>query len=107
MSRDERKMLYQLQSLDVGYNISDKIFFGPAIYSKDLFKEQCLLHLEDSKGTYSKTSNANKNEILKGILRQLCVTLNPFKSKGLGWKYLIESLIRDATKTMQSGRNSS
>ena len=36
--------------MEVGYIIADKNY-GAVVYSKELFKEQCLLHLEDGKGT--------------------------------------------------------
>ncbi len=35
--------------MNVGYNIADENY-GAVVYSKKLFKEQCLLHLEDGKG---------------------------------------------------------
>jgi hypothetical protein len=41
--------------IDVGYNIADKNY-GAVVYSKNLFKEQCLLHLEVGKGTYIKST---------------------------------------------------
>jgi hypothetical protein len=46
------------------------------IYSKDLYREQCRLHLEDDKGTYCKVEKTKEGILddvflkLKGILKQ-------------------------------------
>ena len=88
----------QMRELDVGYNTADKNL-GAVVYSKDLFKEQCLLHLEDSKGTYRKIEDQTKEDILK-----LRLVLLPFKKHGLGWANIAESIIRDSKNALNKGK---
>ncbi len=66
--------------MDVGYNIADKNY-GAVVYSIKLFKEHCLLHLEDGKGTYCKTFDQTREDILEEILSLLHTILIPFKNK--------------------------
>ena len=65
-----------MQELDVGYNIADTNY-GAVVYSKTLFKEQCLMHLEDGKGTYCKTVDQTREDILEEILSRLCIISGP------------------------------
>ena len=65
-----------MRELDVGYNIADKNY-GPVVYSQKLCKEQCLLHLEDGKGTYWKITDRTKEDILEEVLLQLRCSLMP------------------------------
>ena len=51
-----------MREFDVGYNTADKNY-GAVVFSKELSKEQCLLHLEDSKGTYCRITNQKKEDI--------------------------------------------
>jgi hypothetical protein len=48
VSKAEQSVITRMQEMDVGYNTADKNY-GAVVYSKNLFKEQCLLHLEDGK----------------------------------------------------------
>ena len=50
ITKAEQNVIARMREIDVGYNIADKNY-GAVVYSKDLFKEQYLLHLEDGKGT--------------------------------------------------------
>ncbi len=62
LNRAESAALKSAQSLDVGYNNSDKNY-GPTVYSKELAREQCHLHLEEQeKGTYHKIIDETKEE---------------------------------------------
>ena len=81
ISKAELEMIHKLQELDVGYNIADKNY-GSVVYSKQLFKEQCLLHLEDEKGTYRKIVNRTKEDILEDIFFRLRLILLRFKRLG-------------------------
>ena len=48
ITKAEQCVIMRMGELDVGYNISDKNY-GAVVYLKDLFREQCLMHLEDEK----------------------------------------------------------
>ena len=50
ITKAEQCVITRMREFHVGYNIADKNY-GAVVYSKDLFKEQCLMHLEDEKGT--------------------------------------------------------
>ncbi len=52
-----------MQEMDVGYNTAGKNY-GAVVYSKNLFKEQCLLHLKDGKGTYCKIAGVTSTQNL-------------------------------------------
>ena len=89
---------------DVGYNKSDKNY-GPTLYSRTLFREQCRLHLEDQdSGTYRKVVGETKEDILKGILQKLKAILCYFREEGDAWAYICNALIREATSAVQKGR---
>ena len=68
---------------EVGYNNADKNR-GPVIYSKDLYAEQCRLHLEGDKGTYGRIFDRTNEDIVKEILMMLCCILVPFKKHSEG-----------------------
>ena len=55
----KQAVIKRMREFDVGYNIDDKNY-GAVVYSKELSKEQCLLHLEDSKGTYCRITDQTK-----------------------------------------------
>jgi hypothetical protein len=59
--------------------------------SKNLFKEECLLHLEDDKGTYWKTVDQIREDILEEIPSRLCIILILFKMQGM--EHVAESII--------------
>lgn len=69
VSLRERTLLRTLQARDIGYNISDKNF-GPVLYSRDLYLEQCEKHLRDEKGTYMHTAKPT-DLILEDVARRL------------------------------------
>ena len=52
-------MIQTLLGYSVGYNISDKML-GPVLYSRNLYLDQCKLHLEDREETYERTSELKK-----------------------------------------------
>ena len=47
----EQSVFKRKREFDAGYNTTDKNY-STVVSSKDLSKEHCLLHLEDTKGTY-------------------------------------------------------
>ena len=59
-----------MRESDVRYNIADKNY-STVVYPKELSKEQCLLHLEDSKGTNCRITDQTKEHILDEILSKL------------------------------------
>lgn len=69
MPRSERTLIRNLQDRAVGYNISDKNF-GPVLYSRDLYIEQCEKHLRDVKGTYQHTEKP-RDLILQDVVQRL------------------------------------
>ena len=81
----EQSVIKRMREFDVVYNIADKNY-GAVVYSKELSKEQCLLHLEDGKGTYCRITDQTKEDILNEILSKLCMILIPFKKLDKGWK---------------------
>jgi hypothetical protein len=89
--------------MDVGYHTADKNL-GSVVYSKDLFKEQCLLHLEDRKGTYCKIVDQTKEDILEDVFLKLRLILVPFKKHGQGWANMAESIIRDSKSVVKKGK---
>lgn len=104
LSAAERSAIASVLRLDVGFNSSDKNY-GPVLYSRELSREQCRLHLEDaSKGTYRKIVDENKGDILNGILLTLRSLLCRFKDIGDSWAYVCNSLIRDASNAVKAGR---
>jgi hypothetical protein len=84
ITQAEQSVLLQMSESDIGYNIADKNR-GPVVYSKDLYREQCQLHLEDDKGTYGKVEKT-KEDILENVLLKLKGILIPFKKHGECWK---------------------
>ena len=65
----ERKIIRTVLNKYVGFNDSDKNF-GPVLYSRDLYLEQCQKHLYDGKGTYEYTAKP-KDLILNDVARRL------------------------------------
>ena len=103
ITQAERSVLLRMNESEVGYNNADKNR-GPVIYSKDLYAEQCRLHLEDDKGTYGKIVNQTKEDIIEEILQKLCGILIPFKKLGEGWNAVCCSILRDASSVAKEGR---
>ena len=104
LTKSERSALKQLKGLDVGFNNADKNY-GPVVYSRELSREQCLLHLQDQKGTYSQITEKTKMDILEDIISRLREILNPFKERYQGaWAQVCDSIIRDAVQAAKRGR---
>ena len=103
ITKAEQCVIMRIGELDVGYNISDKNY-GAVIYSKDLFKEQCLIHLEDEKETYWKITDRSKEDILEDVLLELRRIILTFKRQGKGWEMTVDSINRDSTKAAKGGR---
>ena len=103
ITKAEQSVITRMQEIDVGYNIADKNY-GAVVYSKKLFKEQCLLHLEDGKGTYCKIVDQTREDILEEILSRLRMILIPFKTRGMGWAHVAESILRDSNTAVKGGR---
>ena len=62
-------MIRTVLNKNVGFNDSDKNF-GPVLYSRDLYLEQCKKHLFDEKNTYEHTEKP-KDFILNDVVRRL------------------------------------
>ncbi len=56
ITQAERFAVSRMIATEFGFKMADKNF-GPVVYSRELFNEQCLLHLENSKGTCYKIDN--------------------------------------------------
>jgi len=103
ITKAEQQVMTRMQDLDVGFNTADKNY-GAVVYSKDLFQEQCLLHLEDEKHTYFKTIDQSKEDLLEDILIQLRSITLPFKKHGEGWTHLVNALNQDSSKIAAKGK---
>jgi hypothetical protein len=73
-------------------------------YRKTLFKEQCLLHIEDTKWTYSKIEDLTIEKTLNGVYLKLRLVLLPFKIHGLGLANVAEPIIRDSKNAVNKGQ---
>ena len=103
ISKEEQDVIRRMKEIDVGYNIADKNF-GAVTYSKELFTNQCVLHLEDGKGTYVKITDKSKEDLIDDILMDLKARLIPYKKQGKGWAMIIDSLIRDSSLIAEKGK---
>ena len=92
LSRHERLLFRNIQERNVGYNISDKNY-GPVLYSRDLYLEQCRKLLLDDKGTYEYTDQP-KDLILSSLVRRLKSLVN----ECLGGESKTQALARTLTK---------
>ena len=102
LSAAERSATASVLNLDVDYNSSDKKY-GPVMYSKELSRVQCQLHLEDaSKRTYRKIVDETKEDILQSFLLKLRSLLCRFKERGAPWDYHCNFIIREASMAMLS-----
>jgi hypothetical protein len=66
--------------------------------------EQCLSHLEVGKGSYWKIVDQTMEDILEEILSRLRMILVLFKTQGMGWAHVAESMIRDSSIAVKGGR---
>ena len=69
LTQSERAFLRKAQDRQVGFNNSDKNY-GPVLYSRDLYLEQCRLLLYDDKGTYMHTAKPT-DLILQDVVDRL------------------------------------
>lgn len=76
LSKNEKELLNKLKEYQIGFNISDKNF-GPVLYSRDEYLQQCRLHLHDDKGTYEAVA-LSRNKILEMLLEKLTKMLRPY-----------------------------
>jgi hypothetical protein len=98
----ERIMIRTVLNRNVGFNNSDKNF-GPVLYSRDLYLEQCKKHLFDGKGTYEYTENP-KDLILLDVTRRLKNLLNDCFGKEPSTKPLAQTLAKWADDSLQRAR---
>ena len=87
---------------NVGFNNSDKNF-GPVLYSRDLYIEQCKLTLFDDKGTYQYTEKP-KDLILMDVIRRLKKLLDECFSNDPTTKSLAQTLKKWADDSLTKGR---
>jgi hypothetical protein len=87
--------------MDIGYNSSDKNF-GPVLYSRDKYVEQCKLHLFDDKGTYVLILQS-KSEVLSGLLFRLQHLLNPLYSMDPALGNLASKILQWAKLSVKKG----
>ena len=80
LPKEERGVIAYVRKSTMGYIIADENY-GAVIHSKCSFKEQCLLHSENGKGTYNKTIERSRGEILEDIELNLGNQLIRFKEK--------------------------
>ena len=76
----------------VGFNDSDKNF-GPVLYSREFYLEQCQKHLFDGKGTYEYTDKPN-DLILEDVTRRLKNLLYDCFGKEPATKSLAQTLTK-------------
>ena len=86
----DQLMIRTVLNKNVGFNNSDKNF-GPVLYSRDLYIEQCRLTLFDDKGTYQYTEKP-KDLILMDVIRRLKKLLDECFSNDPATKSLAQTL---------------
>ena len=79
LTKEERILLMKLRKHDIGYNASDKNY-GPVLYLREKYTEQCKLHLFDGKGTYEKISQT-KAEVLQNLLQRIKTLIQPMRKQ--------------------------
>jgi hypothetical protein len=95
-------MIRTVLNRNVGFKNSDKNF-GPVLYSRDLYLEQCQKHLFDGKGTYEYTGKP-KDLILMDVTRRLKNLLNDCFGKESATKPLAQTLAKWADDSLQRAR---
>jgi hypothetical protein len=98
----ERYMIRTVLNRNVGFNDSDKNF-GPVLYSRDLYLQQCQMHLFDRKGTYEYTQKP-KDLILNDVARRLKNLLNDHFCNESATKTLARTLMKWADDSVKRGR---
>ena len=102
LSRHERLLIRNIQARNVGYNISDKNY-GPVLYSRDLYLEQCKKLLLDDKGTYEYTDQP-KDLILSSLVRRLKSLVNECLGGESATQALARTLTKWADDSLERGR---
>ena len=98
----ERQLFRNLQGRKVGYNISDKNY-GPVLYSRDLYMEQCRKLLFDEQGTYEYTEQP-KDLILSSLVRRLKSLVNDCLGTESATQALARTLTKWADESLERGR---
>ena len=98
----ERRVVRTVLNKNVGYNDSDK-HFGPVLYSRDLYLEQCRKHLFDGKGTYEYTDKP-KDLILEDVTRRLKTLLYDCFGTEPATKSLAQTLTKWADDSLKRAR---
>ena len=98
----ERRVVRTVLNKNVGYNDSDK-HFGPVLYSRDLYLEQCRKHLFDGKGTYEYTDKP-KDLILEDVTRRLKTLLYDCFGTEPATKSLAQTLRKWADDSLKRAR---
>ena len=98
----ERLIIRTVLNKNVGFNNSDKNF-GPVLYSRDLYLEQCKMHLLDDKGTYQFTDKP-KDLILKDVTHRLKNLVDQCFSNDPKTKSLAQTLKKWADDSKKRGR---
>ena len=91
----ERQLMRTLVNADVGFNNSDK-GYGPVLYSRNLYVEQCIKHLYDEKGTYEPIHDS-KEKILCDVVSKLKTLLSTYCNEN--------SATQQLAKSSQNGQN--
>ena len=91
-----------MQGQGVEYNISDKNF-GPVLYFRDLYIEQCEKHLRDGKGTYQHTEKP-KDLIVQDVVRRLKNLLYDCLHTESATQSLARTLTKWADASLSRGR---
>ena len=102
LSRDERTLFRNVLDRNIGYNISDKNY-GPVLYSRDLYLEQCKKLLCDDKGTYEHTEQP-KDLILSSVVRRLKNTVNQCFGTESATQALADTLNKWADDSLKRGK---
>jgi hypothetical protein len=95
-------MIRTVLNRNVGFSDSDKNF-GPVLYSRDLYLQQCQMHLFDRKGTYEYTQKP-KDLILNDVARRLKNLLNDHFCNESATKTLARTLMKWADDSVKRGR---
>jgi hypothetical protein len=98
----ERTIIRMVLNKNAGFNDSDKNF-GPVLYSRDLYLEQCKKHLFDEKGTYEYTAKP-KDMILKDVARRLKNLLNDCFGDDPATKSLAQTLTKWTDDSLKRDR---
>ena len=98
----ERLLFRNVQDRNVGYNISDKNY-GPVLYSRDLYIEQCRKLLFDGQGSYEYTDQP-KDLILSSLVRRLKSLVNDCFGTESATQALARTLTKWADESLERGR---